>query len=151
MTIGESIDDNLKKIREAKVRWCIAKDKQHGILHSIVRQFDIILKECDLWSKEIEAGSFLIYSDSCYLFAILKTEEKTNKDWHAYRNPYHGKNAIRLNNFKWDMAFEGDEAILMQFLCEYEDILTSIIEKARERFEKNADDKESKQEVGLLT
>jgi hypothetical protein len=143
MSIGTEIDENMKKIKYARKRYNSANEKQTIIIKGIIDQFNDILTPIDMKFKRIDCGNYII----CLSYSGL---EITLKAKHGIWNK---KNSVKLYEYISDEhgLIGGNESILYDFIKVYPNILLEIVKQKRNEVETEADGKESRQEVGLLT
>jgi hypothetical protein len=142
MSIGQEIDKNMKGIYSARGRYNDASEKQFKILNGIYYQFEEILGKCFMQNYDIDCGNYIINCTSNHLNITLKTKLRI---WNK-------KNTVKINRYEYGSGkIEGNESILYDFMKVYPNILLEIVKQKRNEAESEADGKESRQEVGLLT
>jgi hypothetical protein len=148
MSIGTEIDSKIAAIKAAKNRIAKNESKKSDYFKSIYEPIEKILMAIDEdYIHYVFMGIDIYFMVDNYI-VLSKTNKKikskakitclskTNNQFHKGPREY------------W---YSGDEVLFKEFISNYETFLLELSEHFKEVTETEADEKESRQEVGLLT
>ncbi len=148
MSIGTDIDSRIAAIKAAKLRIKNNEKNKSDYLKSIYEPIEKILKAIDeVYIHYVFMGIDIYFMIDGYMILSIKNKKiesearitclsKTNNQFHKGPREY------------W---YSGDEVLFKEFVSAYEAFLIELSEDYKKEAESEADEKEARQEVGLLT